>query len=176
MKDDMADIHLLLSTNKGCFSPVSQDLFFVSAKTMLLQHMKIYSSKITWGYLLLFFKVNPCYFKKYCINSSDYAMFSFKQKKMREQLLQNKRSSPHLYNLMSQYIASQAQLELNLSLSKFLLAKKLKTNEVRQLIWLLAKQEFSAQRILYLIREPKTATDNVFSRLVDHFSFTAEEI
>jgi hypothetical protein len=74
---------------------------------------------------------------------------------MREQLLQNKRSSPHLFNLMSQYIASQAQLELNLSLSKFLLAEKLKTNEVRQLIRLLAKQEFSAQRILYLIQEQK---------------------
>ena len=56
---------------------------------------------------------------------------------------------------MSQYIASQAQLELNLNLSKFLLAEKLKTNEVRQLIRLLAKQDFSAQRILYLIREQK---------------------
>ena len=56
---------------------------------------------------------------------------------------------------MSQYIAPQAQLELYLSLSKFLLAEKLKTKEVRQLIRLLAKQDFSVQRILYLIREQK---------------------
>lgn len=56
---------------------------------------------------------------------------------------------------MNNYIASQAQLELNLSLSKFLLAENLKTNEVRQLIWLLAKQDYSAQKILYLIREQK---------------------
>ena len=74
---------------------------------------------------------------------------------MREQLFQSQRSSPHHIKLMNNYIASQAQLELNLSPSRFLLAEKLKTNEVRQLIQLLAKQDFSAQRILYLIREQK---------------------
>ena len=82
-------------------------------------------------------------------------MFSFKKKKCGNDFIQNKRSSPHQLKRMNNYIASQAQLELNLSLSKYLLAEKLKTNEVRQLILLLAKQDFSAQRILYLIREKK---------------------
>lgn len=68
----------------------------------------------------------------------------------------NKVEVPHI-NLkrMNNCIPSQAQLELNLSLSQFLLAEKLKTEEVRQLIRLLAKQDFSAQKIVYLIREQK---------------------
>jgi hypothetical protein len=56
---------------------------------------------------------------------------------------------------MTNYTASQAQLELNFSLSKFLLVEQLKTQEVRQLILLLTKQDFSAQKIIYLIREQK---------------------